>query len=188
MPPNIVRKGIEVEFVTPAFLGNACQSGEWRVPPFKALLRQWWRIAKARVFQYDWEELRKEEGKLFGHAWPKHEYEDGGEHHEGAWAIRSSIQLRLSRWSAGALSSWPGELTLIHREVPDFCKPRYAGVQDRHILGLPVTNHDLPPLKQANARLAPGRCLLRRRVGEALVKPRSEPRLRTQGGSNADCR
>ena len=30
----------EVKFLTPAFLGNAEQSGQWRTPPFKALLRQ----------------------------------------------------------------------------------------------------------------------------------------------------
>ncbi|MCE2461531.1 MAG: hypothetical protein J4F38_12235 [Pseudomonadales bacterium] len=37
----------EVKFLTPAFLGNAEQSGQWRTPPFKALLRQWWRVAVA---------------------------------------------------------------------------------------------------------------------------------------------
>ncbi len=35
----------EVRFTTPAFLGNAEQKGQWRTPPFKALLRQWWRVA-----------------------------------------------------------------------------------------------------------------------------------------------
>lgn len=34
-----------VRFTTPAFLGNAEQAGQWRTPPFKALLRQWWRCA-----------------------------------------------------------------------------------------------------------------------------------------------
>ena len=28
----------EVSFLTPAFLGNAEQNGQWRTPPFKALL------------------------------------------------------------------------------------------------------------------------------------------------------
>jgi hypothetical protein len=34
-----------VSFTTPAFLGDAEQNGQWRTPPFKALLRQWWRVA-----------------------------------------------------------------------------------------------------------------------------------------------
>ncbi|OYV75217.1 MAG: hypothetical protein B7Z66_13795 [Chromatiales bacterium 21-64-14] len=29
-----------VRFVTPAFLGNAEQTGQWRTPPFKALRRR----------------------------------------------------------------------------------------------------------------------------------------------------
>lgn len=36
-----------VSFNTPAFLGNAEQQAQWRTPPFKALLRQWWRVVKA---------------------------------------------------------------------------------------------------------------------------------------------
>jgi hypothetical protein len=34
-------------FLTPAFLGAAEQSGRWRTPPVKALLRQWWRVVWA---------------------------------------------------------------------------------------------------------------------------------------------
>ena len=34
-----------LRFLTPAFLGNADQNGQWRTPPIKALLRQWWRVA-----------------------------------------------------------------------------------------------------------------------------------------------
>ena len=32
----------QLRFQTPAFLGNAQQQGQWRTPPIKALLRQWW--------------------------------------------------------------------------------------------------------------------------------------------------
>ncbi len=39
----------QVTFNTPAFLGNADQQAQWRTPPFKALLRQWWRVASAKV-------------------------------------------------------------------------------------------------------------------------------------------
>lgn len=110
MPPNMIRKEIKVEFVTPAFLGSADQAGEWRVPPFKALLRQWWRIARARDLGYDTHQLREEEGKLFGHAWLKHNGDP--------WSIRSSVQLRLSRWQPGTLGAWiPQDPKVKHPEV-----------------------------------------------------------------------
>ncbi len=32
----------QLRFQTPAFLGNAQQQAQWRTPPIKALLRQWW--------------------------------------------------------------------------------------------------------------------------------------------------
>ncbi len=41
-----------IEFLTPAFLGNAEQSGQWRAPPFKALLRQWWRVVWAQRHRF----------------------------------------------------------------------------------------------------------------------------------------
>ena len=64
-----------VSFVTPAFLGGADQSAQWRTPPFKALLRQWWRVVwvgeqkKAQTpFPPDPEALREAEADLFGAA------------------------------------------------------------------------------------------------------------------------
>jgi CRISPR-associated protein Cmr1 len=58
-------------FHSPAFLGNAEQSGQWRTPPIKALLRQWWRVAYAadKGFKVDVGAMRRDEGCLFGHAW-----------------------------------------------------------------------------------------------------------------------
>ena len=60
-----------VRFTTPAFPGNAEQSGQWRTPPFKALLRQWWRVAWAASNQFNVNvtEMRQAEGLLFGNAW-----------------------------------------------------------------------------------------------------------------------
>lgn len=58
----------KVRFVTPAFLGNAEQAGQWRTPPFKALLRQWWRVAEVRGGKPDIADLRRREGELFGRA------------------------------------------------------------------------------------------------------------------------
>lgn len=58
-------------FTSPAFMGNAEQNAQWRTPPIKALLRQWWRVAYAaeKKFAVDVAAMRREEGLLFGHAW-----------------------------------------------------------------------------------------------------------------------
>ena len=61
----------ELTFLTPAFLGNAEQSGQWRTPPFKALIRQWWRMVFAAGEQAGGElvrEMREAERALFGSA------------------------------------------------------------------------------------------------------------------------
>ena len=58
----------QVSFNTPAFLGNAEQQAQWRTPPFKAMLRQWWRVVKAPDVGYDHRELLKLENALFGSA------------------------------------------------------------------------------------------------------------------------
>jgi CRISPR-associated protein Cmr1 len=85
-------------FVTPAFLGDAEQTGRWRTPPVKALLRQWWRVVYAadRNFSVDVKAMRREEGLLFGNAWLENEF------------CKSQVRLRLDRWKSGDLRSWNG--------------------------------------------------------------------------------
>lgn len=93
-------------FQTPAFLGNAQQQGQWRTPPFKALLRQWWRVAVAQSARYNTETLRQQENALFGTA------ADG----EGE-SRQSKIRIRLSHWNMGQLKDWAGTGTVTHQEV-----------------------------------------------------------------------
>ncbi|NEV64428.1 hypothetical protein [Thiorhodococcus minor] len=95
----------EVSFATPAFLGNAHQAAQWRTPPFKALIRHWWRIVKAPEVGFDVSDLRKAEGRLFGIA------ADDGD------SRRSLLRLRLSNWSPGGVSSWTSDKKLPHPEV-----------------------------------------------------------------------
>ena len=71
-------------FHTPAFLGNAQQQAQWRTPPVKALLRQWWRVAAAQQARYNIDTLRQQEGALFGAA----SEEQGG-------SRQSQIRIRL---------------------------------------------------------------------------------------------
>ncbi len=92
-----------VSFTTPAFLGNAEQAGQWRTPPFKALLRQWWRVVKARDYRYNHADLRQHEGDLFGNAWLSDP--NGKPLHR-----RSRVAIRLDHWKIGEITSqgWPG--------------------------------------------------------------------------------
>jgi len=99
-----------VHFVAPAFLGDAHQRGAWRTPPFKALLRQWWRIAVAGQFGYDHTRLREEEGKLFGHAWLTNRQGK-------TWAMQGRVRLKLDRWGSGTLFQWPKDPEVIHPQV-----------------------------------------------------------------------
>lgn len=97
----------QVSFNTPAFLGNAEQQAQWRTPPFKALIRQWWRVVKAPQVGYEHRELLRRENELFGAAF------DGGE----AQSHRSLIQIRLSGWDLGSLEQLPVMATHTHNEV-----------------------------------------------------------------------
>lgn len=98
----------QIQFHTPAFLGDATQSGRWRTPPFKAQLRQWWRVAYAaqQQFAVNVREMRDIEGRLFGHAWLEDDsFERDGKPVKTA-ARKSAVRIRLSEWSEGQLKSW----------------------------------------------------------------------------------
>ncbi|WP_457676795.1 RAMP superfamily CRISPR-associated protein [Thiolapillus sp.] len=96
-------RNITVRFVTPAFLGNAEQSGQWRTPPFKHLLRECWRVVWMAEHGYNThlEVLRKQEEHLFGAA-------------ANGQGNRSRLRLRLGRWEAGRLHTWPSSGRKVH--------------------------------------------------------------------------
>ncbi len=99
-----------IRFITPAFLGNAEQHGQWRTPPFKALLRQWWRVAYAadRNFSINVADMRREEGLLFGHAWLEDDRDERG---NKIAARKSAIRMRLNaleQQNAWAMGSQQG--------------------------------------------------------------------------------
>lgn len=96
-----------VSFNTPAFLGNAEQNGQWRTPPFKAQLRQWWRVAYAasQNFRPDLVAMRDAEGKLFGHAWLEKDRDIQGKQ---IAARKSEVRIRLGQWTEGRIKSWEG--------------------------------------------------------------------------------
>lgn len=125
-----------VRFVTPAFLGNAEQAGQWRTPPFKALLRQWWRVAVAKSMNYDVPAIRSLEGKLFGVA------ADGGDSH------KSPVRIRLDDWSLGTLTQAPdiGHVSLGKNSIAAALYSGYGPVA-------PATKTSRGPTLKANAAI-----------------------------------
>jgi CRISPR-associated protein Cmr1 len=93
----MISRTYRVSFVTPAFLGGADQSAQWRVPPFKALLRQWWRVvwwntSEPNSPDKSLERLKSEEGRLFGWA-----ADDKNK------SCRAQIRMTLGHWNPGQL-------------------------------------------------------------------------------------
>jgi len=106
----------KVSFNTPAFLGNAEQQGQWRTPPFKALMRQWWRVAYAEAHRYPQSTvaMRREEGLLFGHAWLESDRDEQG---RAVAARKSAVRIRLDKWEIGKQRTWEPLATVSHHEV-----------------------------------------------------------------------
>jgi CRISPR-associated protein Cmr1 len=104
---TMIQHRYRLTFLTPAFFGNAEQTGQWRTPPIKALLRQWWRVVYAAQVggSTSVEAMREAEGRLFGHAWL-----EGDRDHCGnpVPARRSEVRLRLTDWKLGTLKTWEG--------------------------------------------------------------------------------
>ena len=109
----------KIQFHTPAFLGDATQSARWRTPPFKAQLRQWWRVAYSakQHFAVNVREMRDIEGRLFGHAWLEDDRDAQG---NKVAARKSLVRIRLSQWTQGKENQWSGNDNQIqHPNVHD---------------------------------------------------------------------
>lgn len=147
---------LELKFLIPAFMGDAEQSGRWRTPPFKAQLRQWWRVVYAQDAQFkpSVEAMRREEGLLFGHAWLEDDFFTRDGKRIKTSARRSEVRLRLDKWNEGGLRAahWSAPGTVTHPEV------RQAVASDLYLGYGPVV---LPrgaqrPTLKANAAIQAG--------------------------------
>lgn len=128
-----------VQFVTPAFLGNAEQDAQWRTPPFKTMLRQWWRILKAKEARFDSDLLRQREAVVFGSALDND-------------ATQSLVRLKLSKWSAGTLKTWGNpDLTVEHCEVH-----KKGGVGSQLYLGYGPLKYSQGTALKSNAAIQEG--------------------------------
>jgi CRISPR-associated protein Cmr1 len=101
-----------VRFTTPAFLGGADQGAQWRTPPFKALLRQWWRVAECGGKKPDLANLRQREGELFGRA------ADQG-------TTASRVRLRLGDWQGGGVPAGAWKATTGKVKHPEAERANY---------------------------------------------------------------
>lgn len=101
----VERRTYLVRLITPAFIGNAEQEGQWRTPPFKALMRQWWRVAYAAEhgFEFDVRAMRREEGRLFGHAWLEDDRDGTG---RKVAARKSLLRVRLAPPGGDGPEAW----------------------------------------------------------------------------------
>lgn len=119
----------QIQFHTPAFLGDANQSGRWRTPPFKAQLRQWWRVAYAakKLFAVNLGEMRDIEGRLFGHAWLENDEFVRDSKPMKTSARKSEVRIRLNRWDEGQLKSWQSANRVNHPEVGAVDSHLYLG-------------------------------------------------------------
>ena len=82
----------------PPFLMNGERGGptsgaQWRTPPFKACLRQWWRVAYSTMHAHAVvvDEMRNAEQDIFGGT-------------SGDSGKRSSVRIRLDSWTQGSMT------------------------------------------------------------------------------------
>lgn len=92
----MIKQTYLLKLSTPAFLGNAEQSGTWRTPPLKALIREWWRMAVAPDTGFDHNRIKAREKPLFGTA-----ADDSNADNQ-----QSKIRLALKHWDDGKLTDW----------------------------------------------------------------------------------
>ena len=124
---------IKMKFTTPAFLGGADKSAELRVPPFKHLIRFWWRVAVGHKYEYDHKKIREIEGRIFGNAWLKE--------NNKLKAERSRILIRIGEWVQPDTNNtgWPEFDTVYDQEVRQF---NDGNINPALYLGYgPVSNH-----------------------------------------------
>lgn len=159
-----------VRFLTPAFLGDAEQNGRWRTPPFKAQLRQWWRVAYAaeKNFQVQTGEMRIEEGLLFGNAWLSHR--EG--RRDVADFTKSLVRVRLDRWDEGKLRSWQGleQSPISHPEVE---RTGYRVGPHAYLAYGPLDGRGGTRLEKRNAAIQAGES-----AGLRLAVPETHPNQR----------
>ena len=165
---NMITRSYTVRFLTPAFLGDAEQNGAWRTPPFKALLRQWWRVAYVRGREPSAAlvaKMRETEGRLFGNAWLEANDDDRASNRKTGHC-RSVIRMRLE--AADGSEAWirgtqQGVAPLSNGQQTSYSWFGLINRTDR------ITNKDLPPLTGIKAAGAENTRMLKLAVPEDRI-------------------
>lgn len=117
----IMQKSFQLHLHSPTFLGDAHQSGVWRTPPIKALLREWWRVAEAPKSGYSYHSLSESEGLLFGNAWLEVDA-------KGKNFCKSKVRMALEHWDEGKMREHYPLEKIGHSEVGRKIEPlNYLG-------------------------------------------------------------
>jgi len=119
------RKHIEAEFevLTPLFLGNADQEAELRSPPFKYLMRYWWRVTQHE--KADPSSLLEAESRLFGSA---------GEDGDGATG-KSPIKISVSLDKSQSAKPCKDDLPLLKKIHHPECRHQNGMINPLLYLG-----------------------------------------------------
>lgn len=166
---NMITRSYTVRFLTPAFLGDAEQNGAWRTPPFKALLRQWWRVAYVRGREPTpalVSQMRETEGRLFGNAWLDTNADDRAAGRKTG-NCRSVIRIRLEAANGG--DAWTrgtqqGVTPLSNGPATSYSWFGLIERKDR------ITKAALPPRTGIKAAVVEGERTLKLAVPEDRVK------------------
>ena len=102
---NMEKLEYEFKFNTPAFIGNEKQDGQLRTPPFKALIRHWWRFVWVSKNGVDIEQMRACENFLFGTA-------SGGNN----GSQKSKIRIRIP-WTPGTQNQVNSDTYLLYGKI-----------------------------------------------------------------------
>ena len=103
---RFAKREYQLELVTPAFLGGADQSAQWRTAGIKALIRQWWRVAYVAQYGVNVNQMRQVEASIFGSV-----NEDTNN------AGKAKLTIRLENWAIGNLQQMPTGGRTHHPEV-----------------------------------------------------------------------
>lgn len=125
----------EFKFNTPAFIGNEKQDSQLRTPPFKALIRHWWRFVWVSKNGGDIEQMRACENFLFGSA--------SGENNGSQ---KSKIRIRLP-WTPGTMNQVNSGTYLLYGKIDKGSVKTSIATENSFALQIAVPRENVPEIE-----------------------------------------